>query len=114
MAQYHHEVQNKDDHESTHHVTPLSIYMKVAGALFLLTFLTVGAHALPLGVFAAPVAFLIAAVKAALVMLWFMHLKHENTTNRVIFGSGFFFLILLFFFCALDIYTRLTETNTLN
>lgn len=98
--------------ENNHHAS-VATYFKVAGALFFLTILTVVAHQLHLGVFAAPVAFLIATIKAVLVMLWFMHLKDDNMINRVIFGSGFFFLILLFFFSVLDISTRVLETSTL-
>jgi cytochrome c oxidase subunit 4 len=98
-----------------HHITPFNVYVKVAAALFALTFLTVIAHHFheQLGVMAAPVAFLIASVKAVLVMLWFMHLKYDSVTNRVIFGAGFFFLALLFFFSALDIWTRVVEISTL-
>lgn len=96
-----------------HHIIPLKTYFKVAGALFVLTILTVVFHEMHLGALAGPVAFLIAAVKASLVLLYFMHLKYDNMTNRVIFGSGFFFLILLFAFSALDIWTRLTESSTL-
>ena len=97
------------------HVTSMSTYLKVAGALFALTFLTIIAHHFKttLGAFAAPVAFLIATVKAVLVMLWFMHLKDDNNTNRVIFGAGFVFLALLFFFCEMDIVTRVLEQSPL-
>lgn len=95
------------------HVTPFSTYAKVAAALFALTILTVVAHQMHLGAFAAPVAFLIATVKATLVMLWFMHLKDDNYTNRVIFGSAFFFLFLLYLFCATDIATRVMEHSSL-
>lgn len=115
MGQKNHSQHHDDSHhDDVYHVTPFPVYMKVAGALILLTFLTVGAHQFHLGVFAAPVAFLIAAVKAALVMLWFMHLKNESMINRVVFGSGFFFLLLLFFFSVLDLGTRVVEMNTLN
>jgi cytochrome c oxidase subunit 4 len=98
-----------------HHITPLSVYLKVAGALFALTFLTVIAHQFheTLGGFAAPVAFLIATVKAILVILWFMHLKYDSVINRVIFGAGFFFLALLLAFSGLDIWTRVVEISTL-
>lgn len=97
------------------HITPMSTYLKVAGALFALTFLTVIAHHFnaQLGVLAAPVAFLIATVKAVLVMLWFMHLKDDNNVNRVIFGSGFLFLLLLFIISELDILTRIKEISPL-
>ncbi len=98
-----------------HHIMPFATYMKVAGALFLLTFLTIGFHAIRahLGPFAALIAFSIAAVKAWLVMAWFMHLKYDTPLNRLIFGTGFVFLGVLVFFCALDIYTRLSVSSVL-
>lgn len=105
-----------DNHgHGSHHVTPLSVYLKVAGALFALTFLTMVAHhfKVQLGSLAGPIAFLIAAVKAVLVMLWFMHLKYDNMMNRVIFGCGFFFLFLLYLFSEIDIITRVIQTSTL-
>ncbi len=98
---------------SQHHVIPFKTYMKVAAALVALTFLTVICHELHLGPLAGPVAFLIAAVKAALVLLYFMHLKYDNMQNRVIFGSGLIFLLLLIGFSALDIWTRVQSMSTL-
>lgn len=101
--------------KGSHHVTPLKVYFAVAGGLFALTFLTILAHMMKvhLGALAAPVAFLIATVKAILVMLWFMHLKYDNNLNRVIFFSGFFFLFLLYLFSEIDIITRIFQTSTL-
>lgn len=98
-----------------HHIMPMSTYLKVAGALFALTFLTVGFHMLHeyTGAFASLIAFAIAAVKAFLVMAWFMHLKYETTLNKIVFGTGFIFLGVLIFFCALDIYTRLFVSSVL-
>ena len=106
---------NTHDDSQGHHITPFAVYLKVAGALFALTFLTVIAHHFnkQLGVMAAPVAFLIASVKAVLVMLWFMHLKYDSVINRVIFGTGFFFLALLLALSGLDIWTRVVEISTL-
>ena len=100
---------------SEHHITPFSTYLKVAGALFLLTFLTVGAHALRqyFEPFGALIAFSIAGVKAFLVMSWFMHLKYDKPTNKMIFATGFLFLALLFGLCMLDIYTRVFQGNVL-
>ena len=98
-----------------HHVTPFNVYIKVAVALFALTFLTVGAHAIGehLQPFTTIIAFTIAAVKAALVVLFFMHLKYETKINRVVFASGFIFLMLLFVICALDFYTRVFQASVL-
>jgi cytochrome c oxidase subunit 4 len=99
----------------SHHITPFSVYIKVAAALFALTFLTVIAHHFnaTLGPLAGPVAFLIATVKAVLVMLFFMHLKYDNNMNRIIFGAGFFFLFLLYLFSEIDLLTRIFQTSTL-
>lgn len=96
-----------------HHVIPLKTYFKVAAALIGLTFLTVFFHELHLGALAGPVAFLIAAVKASLVLMYFMHLKYDNMQNRAIFGSGLLFLLLLIGFSALDIWTRVQAMSTL-
>ncbi|AHZ85921.1 cytochrome C oxidase subunit IV family protein [Bdellovibrio bacteriovorus] len=97
------------------HITPLATYFKVALALFGLTFLTIIAHNFraELGALAAPVAFLIALVKATLVCLWFMHLKDDTKMNRFVFASGFFFLALLFAICAIDFATRVHEVSPL-
>lgn len=91
-----------------HHVTPFSTYMKVALALFALTFLTVGAHSVRhyLGAAAPLVAFAIAGVKAFLVMAWFMHLKYESMENRIVFSLGFIFLLVLFGISVTDILSR--------
>ena len=100
---------------SPHHVIPMSVYIKVAVALYVFTVLTVVARQFEhvLGPMAAPVALLIATIKAALVMLFFMGLKYDDNQNRVIFGCGFLFLILLYFFSILDILTRITQSSTL-
>lgn len=97
------------------HITPMSTYLKVAGALFGLTFLTVIAHQFnaQLGVLAAPIAFLIAAVKATFVLLYFMHLKDDTNMNRVIFATGFIFLAVLLLFSVVDIVTRVVEVSPL-
>lgn len=91
-----------------HHITPFSVYMKVALALFALTFLTIAAHSVRqyLGPAAPLVAFAIAGVKAFLVMAWFMHLKYESMENRIVFALGFIFLVVLFGISITDILSR--------
>lgn len=111
---------HKKEHSAhvEHHIMPFEIYIKVSLALFVLTFLTVGAHVLkehypvlqPAG---GVVAFAIAAVKAYLVMAFFMHLKYDVPSNRIIFSMGFIFLGIFIFFCALDIYTRVFQGTIL-
>ncbi|MBC7754011.1 MAG: cytochrome C oxidase subunit IV family protein [Moraxellaceae bacterium] len=107
-------MEHTENHEK-HHITPLSVYIKVAGALFFLTFLTIGIHSIRayLAGTAPFFAFGIAAIKAYLVMAYFMHLKYEVVMNRVIFGLGFIFLALLFAITYLDIWSRVALTSPL-
>lgn len=105
--------QNDQPQEGGHHIIPTVILGRVCAALLVLTALTVLSSRMHLGVFATPVAFLIAAVKAFLVMAFFMGLKYDAKSNRLIFATAFFFLALLFFICLLDISTRVHEISTL-
>ena len=79
-----------NDTHTEHHITPLSTYLKIAGALFVLTFLTVGMHALRnyTSPFSPLIAFSIAGVKAYLVMAYFMHLKFEKLALLIINVCG--------------------------
>lgn len=111
----HSQSKHSNSHVEGEHITPFSTYLKIGGFLFLLTFLTVGAHALREHIqpFSALIAFSIAGVKAYLVMAWFMHLKYDKPTNRIIFASGFIFLALLLALCTLDIITRVAQSSVL-
>lgn len=100
---------------SVHHIVPMPVLMKTAGALFALTLLTMIAfwNHHHLGAFGAPIAFLIAGVKAFLVMAFFMGLKYDSFMNRLVFSLGFFFLAVLLIFSGLDIWTRIAQSSTL-
>jgi len=95
--------------------TPMSVYIKVAVALYVFTVLTVVAHYFEhaLGPMAAPIALLIATFKAALVMLYFMGLKYDDNQNANDFWFGLFLSASIYFFSVLDILTRITQTSTL-
>ena len=102
------------DNHSEHHIIPFNVLTKVMIALLIATWLTVFfAKFVHLGVLAAPVALIIAITKAMLVMAYFMGLKYDNKLNQLIFATGFFFLLVLIFFCVLDIWTRVPQSNTL-
>ncbi len=77
--------------------SPIPGYIGVFVALLIGTGLTVFAATLDLGPFNAPVALLIATVKATLVALFFMHVYHasEKLTKLVVIGALFFLLLLL-------------------
>lgn len=101
------------NNHNEHHITSSAILFKTAVALLFLTALTVICARLHLGMFAAPVAFLIASIKAYLVMSYFMGLKYDVKENRMIFATGFIFLGILFFFTVLDIWSRIPISSTL-
>jgi cytochrome c oxidase subunit 4 len=101
------------ENNSTHHVIPARVFGIILGALLVLTVLTVMFHNMHLGSLAAPVAFIIATTKAVLVMSYFMHMKYESMINRVIFGTAFFFVGLLFLICVIDVFTRIAVQSTL-
>jgi cytochrome c oxidase subunit IV len=63
--------------ETGHPATPVRVYVAVWAGLICLTGLTVAVSYAELHV-AIQVALLIATVKASLVMLYFMHLRHEG------------------------------------
>ena len=97
-----------------HHIVPFSTYMKVFAALIFLTALTViTAKGMDLAPFNGAVAFIIAATKATLVMAFFMQLLYQDKTNSYIIVGSFFFVVLLFIFCIIDIYTRIPVESTL-
>jgi cytochrome c oxidase subunit 4 len=92
--------------DTTHHLIPLPVYLRVFFSLIVLTVVTVLAARFDFGALNAVVAFAIASVKAGLVLAYFMHLKYDNMMNRVIIFSGVFFIIVLYFFAVLDEATR--------
>ena len=113
MAGKKNQSQSEEHVEGGHFIVPFTNLRNVAIALLGLTFLTVATAQMHLGWAAAPIAFVIATIKALLVMAYFMGLKFDAKTNRLIFALGFVFLGVLYFFCVLDIFTRVLETNQL-
>lgn len=67
-------------------------YLLVGAALLVLTALTVAIAQIDLGAWNAVVAFALAGTKAALVALFFMHLKYDNRLFMVIFLIGIVFI----------------------
>ena len=100
------------DHKKPHHI-PLDVYWKIFGALLVMTALTVGASRIDFGALNTGIALRIASVKAGLVLAFFMHLKYDDKIYAVAFGSAVFFLVLLYFFSWIDIYTRILQHNIL-
>lgn len=84
------------------HLVPKSVLLQVFGALIVLTLVTVGAAYVPLGPLNVPVAIGIAATKATLVVMVFMHLKYDNPVNALTFTVGTIFVAVFVGITLLD------------
>jgi len=85
-----------DGHFGHSHVAPASMYLKVFAALVVGTILTVVAARIDMGALNNVVMLAIAGTKAALVILFFMHVRWGTRLTAVVAMAGFFWLILLF------------------
>ena len=81
---------------SAGHVAPKSMYYMVFGALIVGTILTVAAAKVDMGPLNNVVMLAIAAAKATLVILFFMHVRWSSRLTWVVAMAGFFWLLLLF------------------
>ena|SRR5438034_10593254 len=78
------------------HILPTRVYYTIFGILMLCTYLTVQIAFFDLGIFNTIAALTIAVFKAALVVLFFMHVKYSSRlTWAVVIGSVFWLGILL-------------------
>jgi cytochrome c oxidase subunit IV len=98
---------------SAGHVAPKSMYYLVFLALIVGTVLTVLAASVDMGPLNNVVMLTIAAVKATLVILFFMHVRWSTRLTWVIAASGFFWLLILFGMGMSDYLTRGMVPGTL-
>jgi len=90
------------DEHSYSHPMPLSILFGTFVALVLLTLLTVAQSNLALGSVEIYVAMFIATIKAALVLIYFMHLRHDKSFNILIILFSLGFVAVFIAFCSMD------------
>ena len=88
------------------HIVPLPIYLGVFAALMVGTILTVLAARMDFGVMNTPVALAIACSKAALVILFFMHVKYSERLVTMVVVVSIAFLAILFLITLSDYWTR--------
>jgi len=91
------------------HVVPLRIYFLVFAALMVGTALTVMAARVDLGPLNIVVALAIAGVKAALVVLYFMHMRYSHRLNWIFAGAAVLWLVLLVGVTMADVLARMVE-----
>jgi cytochrome c oxidase subunit 4 len=75
-------------------------------ALLAFTAVTVGAAFIDLKMLSTPVALGIAAIKALLVMVYFMELRHSAKLTWVIMGNGIFWLTVMIALTMSDMISR--------
>lgn len=96
----------------SHHIIPVSVYLKVFGALMVLLVLTVlvALEDFSMRIGWGPaniiIAMSIAVVKAALVILFFMHVKYSSRLTQFFVAIAFLFLCIMFFFTFSDYFSR--------
>ena len=92
--------------EKAHKELSYRFLLLVLMALFALTALTVGVSTLNLGALNVWLALVIAAAKASLVLLFFMHLKYEAMVLKLSFLATFGFLAIIIGLIFMDIAFR--------
>jgi cytochrome c oxidase subunit IV len=88
------------------YIVPTRVYLTIYGLLLVLTFLTTGVAFVDLGFFSPVVALTIAVAKAAVVALFFMHLRYSTRLTWVVAGAGLFWVGILFVLSLSDYLTR--------
>jgi cytochrome c oxidase subunit 4 len=90
--------------EQSSHDVPTWVLVSVFVALLILTLLTVSVTWVDLGGFNVWVALTIAAVKATLVGLFFMHLAYDKPFISVVVGTTLFFVVFFIALATLDVF----------
>lgn len=98
--------QGNEHQEGGHHVDPLWLYLVIFGGLLVMTVVTVGASFIDFGAANTIIAVIIATIKASLVAVFFMHLRHDKPFHALVLVSGLLFLSFLFLFTLSDDGTR--------
>lgn len=93
-------------HEVHEHVSPISLYNKIIGTLFVLTALTYAVSFANLGPASLTVAMIVATIKAALVVAYFMHLKYDEKYHLFVFLGTIIFVGIFFGFTMFDMDAR--------
>lgn len=90
------------EHQNFAHPAPVWQLLAVFFALIGLTIATVYQASFDTGNLELILSLFIATVKAALVMLFFMHMLHDKPLNIIIFLSAFVFVALFIGFTMMD------------
>jgi cytochrome c oxidase subunit IV len=90
------------------HISSIQTNVVIFGALIVLLFATVGAAYMPLGDFHFATAMVIAAAKAVLIVMYFMHVKYSHRLTAIICAASFLWLGIMIALTLTDYMTRYT------
>ena len=93
-------------HEAHHHIVPIPVYVAIFLTLLAGTAITVWAAYQDFGFLNLPIALAIAAFKATLVVLYFMHVKYASKLTQLASVLGFVWLAILLGMTSSGIFTR--------
>jgi len=88
------------------HVVPLRIYFAVFASLMVLTGVTVAVAYFDLGPLNTIVALSIAVTKAALVILYFMHVRYGPSLTKLVVAGSFLWLFIMLSITMSDYVSR--------
>ena len=92
------------------HIVPKRTYYIIFGILLVLTYLTVQISVFDLGPLNTIAALAIAALKATLVVLFFMHVKYSTRLTKLAVLGGLYWLLILMALTLSDYLTRSWRT----
>jgi len=88
------------------HVVPLRVYFVIFTSLMILTAVTVAVAYLDLGPLNTILALSIAVTKAALVILYFMHVRYSPSLTKLVVAGSFLWLFILLSITMSDYLSR--------
>ena len=95
-----------DTLKANNHVLPLGTYLLIGASLLILTAITVYISFFSFGEWNLIVAMAVAAAKATLVALFFMHLLYDKKIFSIVFIGALLFLAIFIVFTMLDTMNR--------
>lgn len=100
-----------EDHPLVGHLVPVSTLVATGSALLVLTVVTVAVRWVDLGEINIAIALGIAALKATLVALFFMHLRWDKPFNSFTFVGSVVFVALFMAFALIDTHAYFGERD---
>ena len=100
-------MQESKKHAAPEHIVPIKTYAAICATLLLLTFVTYRVALVNLGPLNVVVAIVIACIKAALVVLFFMHAAYAPRLTRLVILAGICWMLLLLGLTMADYLTRI-------